>query len=134
MIPVARTASPLLSVVALLAVALVSGCSSQPAAMVSEKQLTAIRAGHAANTIGAPKQKVLDNYKNANKVKLGMSQIEGVSVEEWKVEAFHDTKKKRDLFVTFLYFCDDRFVDSSDTRLDFRNNTDLAKRWMTPVK
>jgi hypothetical protein len=91
--------------------------------------MASVRESHAAAKIGAPKQKVLDSFKDGNKVKLGSSVAEGATIEEWKVEAYHDENKRKDLFVTFLYFCDDRFVDSSDTRIDFRSNPDLVKQW-----
>lgn len=105
------------------------GCASKPPAEVSQKELTAVRDSHAAAKIGDPKQKVLDSYQSGNKVKLGSSVAEGATIEEWKVEAYHDEKNRKDLFVSFLYFCDDRFVDSSDTRIDFRSNPDLVKQW-----
>lgn len=123
------SANPAFLLITLLACAGIGGCSSRPAAAVSEKELAAIRASHASNTVGAPKQKVLDSYGDANKIKLGMSQIEGIEVEEWKVEAFRDSKNNRDLFITFLYFCDNKFVDSSDARIDFRSNAEIVTRW-----
>lgn len=118
-----------LLLISLLACASIGGCSSRPAAAVSVKELAAIRANHASNTVGTSKQQVLDSYGDANKIKLGMSQIEGVDIEEWKIEAFRDSKDNRDLFITFLYFCDNKFVDSSDARIDFRNNAEMVKRW-----
>jgi hypothetical protein len=106
-----------------------AGCSSKPAAEVSKSDLAAVRQTHAAIKVGEPKQKVLDSFKAGNKVKLGSSVLDGAAIEEWKVEAFRDEDKRKDLFVTFLYFCDDRFVDSSDTRIDFRNNIAIVDRW-----
>lgn len=106
-----------------------AGCSSKPPAEVSKNELAAVRQAHAANKVGEPKQKVLNSFKAGNKVKLGSAVLEGAVIEEWKVEAFRDEDKRKDLFVTFLYFCDDRFVDGSDTRIDFRNAPDLVGRW-----
>lgn len=108
---------------------LIGGCSSKPAAEVSKGDLAAVRQTHAALKVGDPKQKTLDSFKSGNKVKLGSSVLDGAAIEEWKVEAFRDQKQGKDLFVTFLYFCNDRFVDSSDARIDFRNNLELVNRW-----
>jgi hypothetical protein len=113
----------------LASAALVAGCSSKPAAEVSRSELAAVRQSHAAMKVGDSKAKVLESFHAGNKVKLGSSVLDGAAIEEWKVEAFHDESKRKDLFVTFLYFSDDRFVDSSDTRIDFRNNPTLVDRW-----
>lgn len=114
---------------AALAAAMLSGCGSKSAAEVSKKDMVAVRESHAAIKVGEPKQKVLDSFKSGNKVKLGASELGGAVIEEWKVEAFHDEKNRKDLFVTFLYFRNDKFVDSSDTRIDFRNNAAIVERW-----
>lgn len=105
------------------------GCASKPAAEVSKSELASVRQTHANAKIGDTKKSVLDSYKSGNKIKLGASVLEGSTIEEWKVEAFHDESKRKDLFVTFLYFCNDRFVDSSDSRIDFRTNHELVTRW-----
>lgn len=109
--------------------ALLAGCSSKPAADVSKDDLAAVRQSYGEAKIGDTRKNVLDSFPAGNKVKLGSSVIEGASIEEWKIEAFHDQDKRKDLFVTFLYFCDDKFVDSSDSRVDFRNNQALVQRW-----
>lgn len=111
-----------------------AGCGSPPAAEVSKSEMRAIRGGYAALTPGAEKDAVLSTFKAGNTVKLGTSAIEGATIEEWKAEAFRDEKARKDLFVTFLYFCDGRFVDSSDTRIDYRNNAELVARWRDSVK
>ncbi len=108
---------------------ILTGCGSKPAAEVSKSDMAAVRSSYSAIKVGDPKQKVLDSFKTGNKIKLGSSELDGASFEEWKVEAFHDENKRKDLFVTFLYFRDDRFVDSSDTRIDFRSNSALIERW-----
>jgi hypothetical protein len=36
--------------------------------------------------------------------------------------------------VTFLYFADESFVDSSDTRIDFRSKPELVERWRKSLK
>jgi hypothetical protein len=105
------------------------GCASKPAAEVSKNEMTTVRDSHASAKIGDSKAKVLDSFKAGNKVKLGSSNVGGATIEEWKVEAFRDEDNRKDLFVTFLYFCDDRFVDSSDTRIDFRSNQTIVDRW-----
>ncbi|MFO0376177.1 MAG: hypothetical protein ACK51N_03925 [bacterium] len=106
------------------------GCASKPAAEVSSKELAAARAAHAELKPGASRQAVLDSFKAGNLVKLGNSSMAGAAIEEWKYEAFHDEKERKNLFVTFLYFCNDRFVDSSDQRIDFRNNEALVAKWI----
>lgn len=116
-------------VVGAVAAAMLSGCGSKPAAEVSKKELAAVRESHAAVKVGDPKQKVLDSFRSGNKVKLGASELGGATIEEWKVEAFHDESKRKDLFITFLYFRNDKFVDSSDARIDFRNNATIVDRW-----
>lgn len=121
-------------IVAAIAAATFGGCGSKPAAEVSKKEMLAVRESHAAARVGDPKQKVLDSFKSGNKVKLGASELGGATIEEWKVEAFHDEKNRKDLFVTFLYFRNDKFVDSSDTRIDFRNNAAIVDRWSGSVK
>lgn len=118
----------------LLAATLLSGCASKPRAEVSEKQLVAVRDAHAMLKVGEPTQKALDSFPAGNKVKLGASELGGVSIEEWKVEAFRDEKNRKDLFVTFLYFCNGKFVDSSDTRIDFRNNPAIVSQWSGAAK
>lgn len=121
-------------VVAALAAAMLNGCGSKPPAEVSKNEMAAVRQSHSAAKVGDPKQKVLDSFKSGNKVKLGASELGGATIEEWKVEAFHDEKRRKDLFVTFLYFRNDKFVDSSDTRIDFRNNAAIVDRWAGTAK
>jgi hypothetical protein len=121
-------------VVAALAAAMLNGCGSKSAAEVSKKDMVAVRQSHAAIRVGDPKQKVLDSFQSGNKVKLGASELGGAMIEEWKVEAFHDENKRKDMFVTFLYFRNDKFVDSSDTRIDFRNNAAIVERWAGTAK
>jgi hypothetical protein len=121
-------------IVAAIAASTLGGCGSKSAAEVSKKDMVAVRESHAAARVGEPKQKVLDSFKSGNKVKLGASELGGATIEEWKVEAFHDEKNRKDLFVTFLYFRNDKFVDSSDTRIDFRNNAAILERWAGAAK
>ena len=116
-------------VVAALAAAMLSGCGSKSPAEVSKNDMAAVRQSYSAIKVGDAKQKVLDSFKSGNKVKLGASELGGATIEEWKVEAFHDENKRKDMFVTFLYFRNDKFVDSSDTRIDFRNNAAIVERW-----
>ncbi|MFN0010089.1 MAG: hypothetical protein ACKVS8_00440 [Phycisphaerales bacterium] len=119
-----------LTLATLAALALcVAACAPKPAAEVSRTDLAAVKQSNASIKPGDPRQKVLDSFKKANTVKLGTSVIDGATIEEWKVEAFHDEDKRKDLFITFLYFSNDRFVDSSDTRIDFRNNPAIVARW-----
>jgi hypothetical protein len=112
-----------------LGAALLAGCASKPAAEVRKEDMQTVRSTYADITPGQPKDAVLAAFKAGNKVKLGSSMVGDATVEEWKVEAYHDENKRKDLFVTFLYFCNDRFVDGSDTRIDFRNNPQLVEQW-----
>ena len=114
---------------AALVAALLAGCSSSPPAQVSKDELASVRQSHAGLVPGMPKGKALDSFKAGNKVKLGSAMIGGASIEEWKVEAFHDHDSRKDLFVTFLYFRNDVLVDSSDSRINFRENSELLERW-----
>lgn len=109
--------------------ACIAGCSSPPAAEVSKSEMQAIRTAHDQTRPGMPKDAVLQGYKAGNTLKLGSSLIDGVTIEEWKAEAFRDEKNRKDMLVTFLYFCNDQFVDQSDSRIDFRNNPELVDRW-----
>lgn len=109
--------------------ALAGGCASEPPAQVSSKEMAAVRKAHSALAPGASRDAALESFGDANVVKLGAATIDGVSIEEWKVEAFQDVRSGKDLFVSFLYFRDDRLVDSSDTRLNFRENPQLIERW-----
>lgn len=113
--------------------ACVGGCSSPPPAEVSKSEMQSIRAAHEQVRPGQPKNSVLRAYKAGNTLKLGSSSIDGVTIEEWKAEAFRDEKSRKDLLVTFLYFVDDRFVDQSDARIDFRSNPDLVERWKSSL-
>ena len=117
---------------ALLASTLV-GCASKPPAEVSRSELASVRQSSASIKVGDQKQAVLDAFKSGNKLKLGSSVIDGATIEEWKVEAYHDEDKRKDLFVRFLYFCNDRLVDTSDTRIDYRTNTALVEKWKSSV-
>lgn len=118
----------LLPVVATVAIALV-GCS-KPAGSMSSSELSRVRLAADGVATGTPKSEVLKKLKPANTVKLGSAEIDGVSVEEWKAEAFYDKNNSgRDLWVRFLYFVDNRLVDVSDTRVPFREKPELVKSW-----
>lgn len=106
-----------------------AGCGHKPAAEVSEKELAQTRTSYGKLVPGTSKQKVLDSFPAGNKVKLGTAVVNGASIEEWKVEAYRDVKNGKDMFVTFLYFLNDKLVDSSDTRINFRENATLVERW-----
>lgn len=121
------------TVLGLAAALMAGGCSSAPA-KVSHGELEGMRKANASLKLGAPKAQVLKSFEDGNVVKLGASAFGEAMVEEWKAEGFHDEHHRKDLFVTFLYFCNDKFVDSSDTRIDFRNNEELVKRWHESVK
>ncbi|MCC6320561.1 MAG: hypothetical protein IT438_03895 [Phycisphaerales bacterium] len=108
---------------------LLCGCASAPPAQVKADELASIRDTYSTTRLGSSKASVLGAFKKGNKVKLGSAEIEGARIEEWKVEAFHDQKNRKDLFVAFMYFCDDRLVDTSDTRIDFRAQPELVDRW-----
>ncbi len=106
-----------------------SACSSPPPAEVSKSELAEVRSGYAKLHPGMPRDQALAAFPKGNKVKLGSASIEGVSIEEWKVEAFYDDDKRKDLFVTFLYFLDGKLVDSSDSRIEFREHPEIVSKW-----
>ena len=108
---------------------LLGGCAAKSPASVSRSELASIRKSYSSINVGDSKAKVLESFKAGNSVKLGSASIGGAAIEEWKVEAFHDEDKRKDMFVTFLYFCNDRFVESSDVRIDFRTNPSVVDRW-----
>ncbi|MCC6427584.1 MAG: hypothetical protein IT435_12280 [Phycisphaerales bacterium] len=116
-------------VIAASACIVVGGCASKPVAEVSEKEMTGIRQSYGNMQPGAAKDDVLKSFKAGNKVKLGSASMSGADIEEWKVEAFHDMDKRKDMFVTFLYFCNGKLVDSSDSRIKFRDEPGLIDRW-----
>ncbi len=122
--------SLLLSVITL--VAPLCGCSSTPGKM-SESGLRRVRTSAVELTPGTTYDDAIGRFEGANMVRLGSTRVDGSTVEEWKVEAFHETGSGRDLFVTFLYFIDDTLVDQSDRRLDFRTDETLVRRWQGAV-
>jgi hypothetical protein len=118
-------------VLVIVAAAAVAACASDPAD-VSGGDLKKIRAGASNVHVGMTKQAALDAYPKGNKVRLSSSSFEGTAVEEWKIEAYADDdwNKSRDLFITFLYFADDKLVDMSDSRLPYRESPELVNRWV----
>jgi hypothetical protein len=107
-----------------------AGCSSDKA-KVSEGDVKSMRSSYDQLSIGMSKDEALGTFKKGNKIKLSSSSIAGKSVEEWKVEGYHDDdwNKSRDMFITFLYFADGRLVDVSDRRLNIRDNPELVESW-----
>jgi hypothetical protein len=127
-----QTKATTLLAAALLAASL-AGCSSPPPAQVSQSQLTAARTTHQNLKLGTPTRDVLKAFKYGNTVKLGAASLDGLDIEEWKTEAFRDRDGGKDLFVAFLYFANGKLVDSSDTRINFRENEALVQRWKASV-
>lgn len=114
-----------------LAAALLGSCGSKPKGSVSEKELAAVKESSHSIAPGMKKSAVLPTFEKngANVVRLSSTQLDGATIEEWKTEAFNDSKKGRDLSVQFLYFRNDVLVDLSESRIDFRNDAALTKRW-----
>jgi hypothetical protein len=112
-----------------LAACMLASCGSGPKGSVSQKELAAIRETSHTVTPGMKKSQVMDKYKGANMVRLSTAKLEGATIEEWKAEAFNDSKNGRDLSVQFLYFRNDLLVDMSDTRIDYRADSQLTERW-----
>lgn len=107
-----------------------AGCASTPAGSMSQKELAGVRTALDGVAAGQPRDRVLESLKPSNVVKLGTASVEGVAVEEWKVEAFHDEKDQgRDLVVRFLYFVDGKLADISDVRVPFREKPELVRSW-----
>jgi hypothetical protein len=112
-----------------LASMVLASCGSEPKGSVSSKELAEIRQSASAVKPGMRKDDVLARYKKANAVRLASTQLGGATIEEWKTEAYTDSKQGRDLAVEWLYFRNDKLVDLSDARLDFRANTALVDKW-----
>ncbi len=121
-----RTLSLAACVVSALAL---GACSSSPPAEVSKSELAEVRAGYGKIQTGMSRDQALGAFPYGNKVKLGATSAGGSSIEEWKVEAYNDEKDRKDLFVTFLYFLDGKLVDSSDSRIMFRENPEIITQW-----
>jgi hypothetical protein len=118
----------------LLAAALctvLSGCGGGDKAKVSESELNSVKQASEKVSVGMSKTDALAAFKSGNKTKLSSTTIAGAAIEEWKVEAFYDDdwKKSRSMFVSFLYFMNDKLVDTSDKRLDYRSNPTLVNHW-----
>jgi hypothetical protein len=124
-----RITQPATALLLALAATALSGCGSAPKGSVSEEELGTIRTTSHSISPGQKKADVLAKYQGANVVRLSTAQVDGATIEEWKAEAFHDSDKGRDLSVQFLYFRNDVLVDMSDTRLNFRGDSALTKRW-----
>jgi hypothetical protein len=101
-----------------------AGCKSDPSA-VSEGQLATARESAASLSPGMPKEEALGVFKKAAQHRLSASVVNGVSVEEYKIEAQHD----QDLMIRFLYFVDGRLVEISDRRVDYKADPLVAERW-----
>lgn len=114
-----------------LSAILLASCGSKPKGSVSEKELAAVKQVSHAISPGMKKSAVLPKFEKdgANVVRLSSTQLDGATIEEWKSEAFNDSNKGRDLSVQFLYFRNDILVDLSESRIDFRNDPALTKRW-----
>ena len=119
------------AVVIFCAVLVLAGCRSGNKAKVSETELSAVRAAQTQLTVGASKQTTLAAFKYGKKTKLGSSKVDGVAIEEWNVEAFHDNDwaKRREMTLVYLYFLNDKLVESSDKRLNYRGTPALVEQW-----
>lgn len=113
---------------------LLMGCSSSPDASVSAKELTRIRTAHDTIATGTPKDIAMKSFEDATTTKLSSATIDGMAIEEWKAEAVHGSDDKMDLFISFMYFANNRFVEQSPTRLDYRGNAEIVERWRTGPK
>lgn len=108
--------------------AVVAGCSG-PKGSMNEKQLAGVRSAAGEVTPGIARDELIRAVAPAHAISLGSSVVDGVEVEEWKIEAFHDSGKGRDLFVRFYYFVNGTLVDASDRRIDYRQNRELVRSW-----
>lgn len=116
-----------------LSIALLAGCAAKgPAqAKVSKDDVASTRTVFESLDIGEPKPAVLEQFKKGYKLRLGAATVRGTKVEEWKIEAYHDDdwNKTRDLFVGFMYFADNRLVETSTTRVDYRSSPTILDNW-----
>jgi PBP1b-binding outer membrane lipoprotein LpoB len=112
------------------AAVLLSGCGE--ASKVSSGDLNQVRSTTEDLQIGMSQDDVEKVLKKGSFKRLSTSSMNGVAIEEYKIEAYHDDdwNKRRDLFVRFLYFADGTLVEISDRRLDYRENPAISQRWM----
>ena len=121
---------PIRAVIApFIAAALLAGCASKPAAQVSSGELSSVRSAYTNVEIGDSTSEVREAFKPAHMIKLGSASIGGATIDEWKAEAFVENNTGRDMFIAFLYFCDGKLADMSDSRIDFRSKPELVERW-----
>jgi hypothetical protein len=120
-----------LCVAGALALSGLGACSSAPKGAVSEKELAETRATQQSLRLGQAKDDALSQFKHGNVLRLSSARISGVDIEEWKVEAFNDdnSKKSRELFVSFLYFANGKLVDIRDTRADYTRDAEIVRHW-----
>ncbi|MEO1130167.1 MAG: hypothetical protein AAFX05_10750 [Planctomycetota bacterium] len=109
---------------------LVSGCGES--SKVSSGDLNKVRSTTESLQIGMSQDDVEKALQKGSFKRLSTSSMNGVAIEEFKIEAYHDDdwNKRRDLFVRFLYFADGTLVEISDRRLDYRENPAISQRWM----
>jgi len=122
--------SLVLSVLALSLALPLLGCESDPG-KVSQDDLKRAREATSKISPGMTKEEVMKTAKYGAQHRLSAATVDGVQIEEYKLEAYHDDdwNKTRDLNVAFLYFVDDVLVDLSDKRLSYRDDAALISRW-----
>ncbi len=118
--------------VAVLTLALFTlvACAGTPG-KVSKGDVQSVRAAYESLSIGMSKEAVTKALHKGNLVRLGSSSMSGATIEEYKIEAFHDDdwNKSRDLFIGFMYFANDKLVETSSARVDYRANPAMVEQW-----
>lgn len=115
-----------------IAAAAITGCASDKA-KVSRSDLQRIEASGQKLRVGMSRDEALGTFEKGNKISLSQSMMQGVSIEEWKIEAYHDDdwNKVRDQYIKFLYFANGKLVDVSNTRIDYRENPVVVDNWVS---
>jgi len=96
---------------------------------VSDYKLDEIVASNTRVRLGQPKHDVLATYPAETLTFKSSIKQDGSIIEEWRTEA---VSRSNDVyFRRYLYFVDDRLVEMSDDRIDYREDPRYLDRWLT---
>lgn len=77
--------------------------------------------------IGMPRADALDLYPGRFLSLMSSAFIDNRRVEEWRADAV--SRDRRSRFTRYLYFVDNRLVEFSSSRMDYRKNRPLLDQW-----
>ena len=80
-------------------------------------------------SLGDTKKGVLERFDEKAATLMGSVRIDGSTVEEWRVRA-NDRSRSR-YFQRWYYFVDGTLVEFSNDRVDYRDDDDIVKRWVS---